>query len=284
MDVERDAAPPPPSGDNYEAVFGKLDMLNLVDLVRLKSELPEFLPGLTARQEELLASAAAWIANHTPTTKDKRPVIVNDEDRDRTADFVKQFKEFNDRDAEPQRKAIKDNVLKAGTTIDDHFKGLKNPLDKAVQPLIDALSVYLKKQVDARGKALLAEAKRQADEANRARERAELAASDVQARDWNDLADAAQKSADAAVRKANAGTLEMSRGRTDNKVQIGLVTVYKWEVAQIMDLIMAIAAGRASVEALVVNESWMNHHCRTKDGEVPAPVPGIHIYPTYKPK
>jgi hypothetical protein len=284
-DTEHEYPPAPSSGDNYEAMFGKLDMLNLLDIERLKAELPEYLTSLTERHTALLKSIDVWVQDHTPTTgKDRRPVIKNDDDKNVAADFLKQIKEFKDKDCEPQRKAIKANVLGAGEAIDDHFRGLKDPLDKGIPPIVDALSVYLKKQADAHTKMRQAEVRRLADEANQARERATLAASDIQQYEWERIADERQKAADAAARKAGGGTLEATRGKTDSGVHVGLVTVYKWEVAELMDLVLAVGQGKAPLEALAVNEPWMNHHCRTKDGERPGPVPGIHIYPTYKPK
>jgi len=162
---------------------------------------------------------------------------------------------------EAERVGITGHIDSAKKAVQQFFKGPAEFLADAEKLLKDAMAAYLQDlEVKAAKKA---------------------AATTDKVAELYDQADAAQRAGDHAgatklrARAARLGTLNAA---PDTKVDgIAASDTYSAQVADLMELVKAIAKGKAPIEAISANESWLNKQAQQLKHDFK--LPGVQLVP-----
>lgn len=257
----------------------KIDHHKLVGLLTLQYG------ALMKRQEDFMLDIDKWIEDHTVPETNKlawakgrpKPAVGDEQDLIDTTDFVKQIKAFVTKEIEVTRKKVKAPLDDAGKIIQEFFaKDLKDPLESALRHVVDAQSLALIQKEQAERQRLRAEAMAKAQEANRLAIQARRATGVVEKESLTQKAMVVEDEAANLEKMAEASVAEVSRTRTDMGQVTGLRVRWEFEVVQIIDLLMAIMAGRQDLlPCIQVNEVYVNSIIRGQNGV--RDIPGLAI-------
>lgn len=268
----------------------KIDVLALVDVKRLPAALKLNYQQLYDRKEALLNGIDDWIEDHLPP-RDKRsppdpkvkPQVGDEQDLKDTTDFASQVKDFLRDEVEATRKKVKGPIDKAGAEIQKFFvKDMADELSRALIPIVDAQGVALAQKLERERQRLREEAWEAAQLADRLAIQARRATG---VRQSESLLQKAMEVEDEAARleRASEGSVaDLTRTRTDLQQVTGLKSNWKFDVVNLIELVMEIAAGRLPIEWVTIDEVYANSKIRPKDGV--RSVPGLHIHEEIKPR
>lgn len=234
---------------------------------------------LYPRKDELLNQIDGWIDDHTEPFGDgprPKPKVGDEQDLKDTTDFIGQIKDFMKDEVEVARKAVKAPIDKAAADIQKFFaKGIADELSKALTRIVDAQSLALLEKKERERKRLQEQAWEKAQEANRLAIQSARATGVVAKesfyRQAMDVEDEVER-----LEKAAAGSAaDLSRTRTDLGEVASLRSNWTFEVVNLIEVVMEIAAGRLPIEWVTLNEVYANSQIRRRDGV--RSVPGLHI-------
>lgn len=233
-------------------------------------EIAEHLESVTAalrtRKQELLEGASRFHA--------KFPTITDDETCGKASDFAggKGAMAAWLKTAEEQRAKLKEPYLTGGRIVDGWFKDLRTEIETAQAAIRAKATVYLTEKEEKQREAARKEAEAAAQRAAEA-ERAALRTLDSEALD---RAAQAAREADLAQAHADARPAEHSRVYGHLGTSMSLRAPWKCDYSQsnLLELVKAVAAGKAPLEFLTFNETRINFAVRS---EKLRECPGLHI-------
>lgn len=268
----------------------KIDVLALVDAKRLPAALKLNYQQLYDRKEALLNGIDDWIEDHLPP-RDKRspldpkvkPQVGDEQDLKDTTDFASQVKDFLRDEVEATRKKVKGPIDKAGAEIQKFFvKDMADELSRALIPIVDAQGVALAQKLERERQRLREEAWEAAQLADRLAIQARRATGVRQSESLLQKAMEVEDEAARLERAAEGSVADLTRTRTDLQQVTGLKSNWKFDVVNLIELVMEIAAGRLPIEWVTIDEVYANGKIRPKDGV--RSVPGLHIHEEIKPR
>lgn len=223
--------------------------------------------ALIKRRDDILAGAARFHAAYPDG-------IPDEETQGRCADFAgaRGIMGIFLKEADSERTREKTPYLAAGRTIDSFFKTLTEPVDKVQADIRGKMAVFASRLEAERREAARLEAERLAAEAAAAED---AAITSMDERDLQNAQDAARIAAEAAAEaEASAAALSRSRGDLGTVVSLRVRWVADYERGQLMELVKAVAEGRAPLDFLTWNETRINYGIRS---EKLREVPGLPI-------
>lgn len=270
---------PPPDDEN--PLF-KLDPEKLVVADDVLALLELHYKPLLDRKEALLKQVDDWVEDHTPAHDEDGPIpkpqVGDEQDLMDATDLVAQIRDFMSKEVEVTRKKVKNPIDAAGAAIQKYFaKEMADVLKAALVPIVDAQSLALIEKEKRARKKLREEAWAKAQEANRLAVQSARATGVRQKESLLNKAMEIEAEVEQLEKAAEGSARELTRTRTDMQEVTGLRSSWKYEVVQIMDLLMAIVGGRQDLLPCVqVDEVYVNGLIRGKDGV--RNIPGLHIF------
>lgn len=270
----------PPADEENPLLKINPEKLVVVDSVAAVMEL--HYKHLTDRADELLSGINGWITDHTAApargAKPTKPSVGDEQDLNDTTDRVNQVKDFLKDEVEVARKKVKKPIDLAVSDIQDFFaEGLTKRLKHALTPIVDAQSLALIAKEEQERKRLRQEAWEKAQEANRLALQSARATGVVARESLLDRAGKIEDEAERLLRASEGSVADLSRIRTDMQQVTGLRSTWKFEVTNLIELLMAIVAGRQDLLACVkIDEVCVNSLIKGKDGV--RAIPGLHIF------
>lgn len=238
---------------------------------------------LTEHHSGFAADLADWVERHR--IKDGGLEIADEEDCMLTKDLLDQIKLFLSKQVEATRESVKRSLLDAEKVVDEFFNdSLRDSLLETIEPIQAAYLVALQTMTGDRQTALREKADKLRAEVVRLHEMAKKVKNAGPLKDRIEAAEAAALEAEAL---ADGPIREISKIRTDSNRVGGIKVVYNWRVAELLDMVMAVAAGRQMldgkplIDMLMVNKTEANSRIKRINGL--REVPGLHIYPEEKP-
>jgi hypothetical protein len=235
---------------------------------------------LLDRADELIAGIDGWVTDHTPPHKPgtpaPKPAVGDEQDLKDTADTVRQIKLFLDKEVDATRKKVKEPLNKAAATIQQFFaRDLADVVEKALRPVVEALSLALQAKEKRERQRLIEEAAHAAQLAASLAAQASRATGYLERESLAEQATRIEIEADNLERASQASAAVLSRTRTDNEVVAGLRSYWKFEVVNLIEVLQAIIAGQLPIEWVKLDEVYANSQIRGNDGV--RKVPGLHI-------